>query len=147
MNRVLFREHCFKMLFAADFSPQDEKSEQVSLYFEQPQEDESDENGHVEIVHEVVFDEFDKEEASKKVLDCLSNLNEIDEKISEAVEGWSFERMAKAEKTILRLAYYEMKYDENIPESVAINEAVNLAKKFGRDESSAFVNAVLSKLV
>jgi len=55
--------------------------------------------------------------------------------------------MAKAEKTILRLAYYEMKYDENIPESVAINEAVNLAKKFGRDESSAFVNAVLSKLV
>ena len=94
-----------------------------------------------------MFDEFDKEEASKKVLDCLSNLNEIDEKISEAVEGWSFERMAKAEKNILRLAYYEMKYDENIPESVAINEAVNLAKKFGRDESSAFVNAVLSKLV
>ena len=55
--------------------------------------------------------------------------------------------MGKVELTILRLAVYEMQYDEEIPEKVAINEAVELAKKFGRDESSAFINGVLAKLV
>ena len=55
--------------------------------------------------------------------------------------------MGKVELTILRLAGYEMQYDEEIPEKVAINEAVELAKKFGRDESPAFINGVLAKLV
>ena len=53
--------------------------------------------------------------------------------------------MGKVELTIIRLAVYEMLFDEEIPTSVAINEAVELAKKFGQDESSAFVNGVLAK--
>lgn len=55
--------------------------------------------------------------------------------------------MGKVELTILRLAVFEMKYDEDIPEKVAINEAVELAKKFGGDESPAFVNGILAKLI
>ena len=55
--------------------------------------------------------------------------------------------MGKVELTILRLALYEILYDEEVPEKVAINEAVELAKKFGGDDSSAFVNGILAKLV
>ena len=55
--------------------------------------------------------------------------------------------MGKVELTLLRLAVYEMKYDDDIPQGVAINEAVELAKIFGGDTSSAFINCVLAKLV
>ena len=67
--------------------------------------------------------------------------------IRDQAEGWKTRRMGKVELTILRLAVYEIQYDEEIPEKVAINEAVELAKKFGRDESPAFINGVLAKLV
>ncbi len=55
--------------------------------------------------------------------------------------------MGKAELTILRLALYEILYDEEVPEKVAINEAVELAKRFGGNEAPAFINGVLAKLV
>ena len=54
--------------------------------------------------------------------------------------------MGKVELTVLRLAVYEMRYDDDIPEKVAINEAIELSKKFGGDEAPAFVNGVLAKL-
>ena len=72
---------------------------------------------------------------------------ELDEKINGVAEGWKTKRMGKAELTILRLASYEMKYDDEIPEKVAINEAVELAKKFGGKDSPAFINGILAKLV
>ena len=62
-------------------------------------------------------------------------------------QGWKTRRMGKVELTILRLALYEMLYDEEVPEKVAINEAVELAKKFGQGESPAFINGVLARLV
>ena len=71
----------------------------------------------------------------------------LDEKINGVAEGWKTKRMGKAELTILRLASYEMKYDDEIPEKVAINEAVELAKKFGGKDSPAFINGILAKLV
>jgi N utilization substance protein B len=55
--------------------------------------------------------------------------------------------MGKVELTILRLALYEIKHDDDVPEKVAINEAVELAKKFGGDDSPAFINGILAKLV
>ena len=60
-------------------------------------------------------------------------------------QGWKLERIGRVEKSILRLAIAEMKYDSDIPVSVAINEAVELAKTYGRDESYSFVNAILSR--
>lgn len=77
----------------------------------------------------------------------MVKIPELDEMINQVAEGWKTRRMGKVELTILRLALYEMKYDDAIPDKVAINEAVELAKKFGGNDSPAFVNGILAKLV
>ena len=82
-----------------------------------------------------------------RVFDIIPRLNEIDEAINNVAEGWSTGRMGRVDLTILRLAYYEIKYDKDIPAAVAINEAVELAKKFGGETSPAFVNGILAKVV
>ena len=66
--------------------------------------------------------------------------------LNASAKGWKTSRMGRVDLTILRLAVYEMKFDEDIPEKVAINEAVELSKKFGGDESPAFINGVLAKI-
>ena len=76
----------------------------------------------------------------------LEHLAEIDEVLNQASSGWKVSRMSKVDLNILRLAVYEMKYDEDVPVKVAINEAVELAKKFGGDDSSSFVNGILGKI-
>ena len=65
--------------------------------------------------------------------------------MNEKAAGWDTGRMSKVDLTILRLAVYEICYDEDVPTGVAINEAVELAKKFGQDASFGFVNGVLAK--
>ena len=133
MKRRELREHIFQLLFRVEFNGQDEMEEQVSLYVDDMKEE--------EIVEPK--DETYIEEKYKKIVEKLPEIDELLEKYS---KGWKLSRMNKVDLTILRLGVYEMKYDEDIPERVAINEAVELAKKFGGDESTAFVNAVLAKL-
>ena len=133
MKRRELREHIFQLLFRVDFNGQDEMEEQVSLYVDDMKEE--------EIVEPK--DETYIEEKYKKIVEKLPEIDELLEKYS---KGWKLSRMNKVDLTILRLGVYEMKYDEDIPERVAINEAVELAKKFGGDESPAVVNAVLAKL-
>ena len=70
----------------------------------------------------------------------------LDEKINSVATGWKTERMAKADLILIRIALYEMTEDETVPTGVAINEAVELAKRYGSDESARFVNGVLAKL-
>ena len=77
----------------------------------------------------------------------MEKLDEIDGMINQEAKGWTTERMGKIELTILRLAIYEIKFDEDVPAGVAINEAVEIAKKFGQEESAGFVNGVLAKFV
>lgn len=74
------------------------------------------------------------------------NKEKIDDKIEEHLENWSLDRIAIVERTILRIAVYELLYEDEIPVSVSINEAVDIAKKFGDDMSGPFVNGVLSKI-
>lgn len=125
------REHLFKLLFCKDFHDAAELSEQVELYQEQRELESSE--------------EF---EPVKKNLDAIvAAEGTIDMILSDAASGWRLNRMGKAELTILRIAVYEMRYDEEVPEKVAINEAVELAKKYGNDSSAGFVNGVLAKLV
>ena len=71
---------------------------------------------------------------------------DLDSRIDGVADKWKTERMTKVDLTIIRLATYEMLYDEEVPTGVAINEAVELAKRYGTDQSPAFVNAVLAKL-
>lgn len=76
----------------------------------------------------------------------MEKLQALDEKIDAVADKWKTGRMTRVDLTIIRLAVYEMIYDESVPVSVAINEAVELAKRYGTDQSPAFVNAVLARL-
>lgn len=82
---------------------------------------------------------------SEKYHKISEKLSEIDSRLNEKAQGWDTGRMSKVDLTILRLAVYEICYDEEVPTGVAINEAVELAKKFGQDASFGFVNGVLAK--
>lgn len=130
MTRRELRDHTFKMLFRKEFHEEALMEEQFILFKESTAN---------------LTDE-DSEYVHSKLFDIISKLEEIDGAIQEASDDWSIERMAKADLAILRLAYYEMKYDEDIPLKVAINEAVELAKKYGGDDSPAFINGILGKL-
>lgn len=147
MTRRELREHCFKMLFCTDFYQAEEKEEQLKQYFQAPEEDETSPEGVNEILHRVELKEADEEVLLKRAEGIMVKVPELDEKIDEVAKGWKTRRMGKVELAILRLAVYEMKYDEEVPEKVAINEAVELAKKFGGSDAPAFVNGILAKLV
>ncbi len=147
MTRREMREHCFKMLFAVDFYPADEAAAQAKQYFASPEEDDATEDGRQEIVHQTDVDEKDRIFLIDRVEGMASRVPELDEKINTIAQGWKTRRMGKVELTVLRQAIYEMEYDSEVPEKVAINEAVDLAKKYGGKDSSAFVNGVLAKLV
>ena len=147
MTRRELREHCFKMLFCADFYPAGETKEQTEHYFDAPEEDEMTPEGVMQVLHNVDLGEKDSDYLKQKTEAIVEKLPELDDRINAVAQGWKTRRMGKVELTILRLALYEMLYDEEVPEKVAINEAVELAKKFGQGESPAFINGVLARLV
>ncbi len=131
MTRREIREQVFKMLFRVEFYNQEEMSEQIALC-----EDDA-----------CSWKEKDKTYIFEKVEKISEKLEEIDAKINEVSEGWKTGRMGKVDLTLIRLAVYEMLYEKDVPAKVAINEAVELAKQYGTDNSPSFVNGVLAKLV
>ncbi len=130
MSRRVLREQLFKLLFRIEFNDHEEMKEQCAFFFD-------DIDNPIE--------EKDMEIIQKKFDLIMEKLSEIDGKINEKAKGWTTERMAKVDLTIIRLAVYEILFDEDVPTGVAINEAVELAKKFGQDESYSFVNGVLAR--
>lgn len=76
----------------------------------------------------------------------VNNLLRIDTSITRASENWSLTRMSRVDRSIIRLATFEILYLEEVPVNVSINEAIEIAKKYGSDESSTFVNGVLDKV-
>ena len=130
MTRRELRENTFVMLFHKEFHDIEEMKEQFELYFEK----------------KAPMSEKDETYVSERVYDILSKLNEIDSDIEEASESWTVSRMSKIDLSIMRLAYYEMRYDETVPLQVVINEAVEIAKLYGGDNSPSFINGVLGKL-
>lgn len=128
------------------FHNKEELEEQIEAYLEQPEEEEQNEDGTWTVIHKVRLYEEQKEEITAKVEDILNHLSEIDIKLANVTQGWKLERIGKVELTILRLACYELFYTDFIPPKVAMNEAVELAKKFGGDDSYGFINAILGKL-
>ena len=125
------REHLFKLLFCKDFHDVEELHEQIEMYQTQQEVASAEEFAPVKAKLEAIV-------AQEGTIDMI---------LSEAAEGWRLNRMGKAELTILRIATYEIRYDEEVPDKVAINEAVELAKKYGNDASSGFVNGVLAKVM
>ena len=130
MGRREVREQVFKLLFRVEFNPREEMPQLAAFFFED-EENKMAQEGFAEV--------------TQKFNRILEKLDDIDGELNGKVQGWNTERMGKVDLTILRLAVYEILYDETIPTRVAINEAVELAKRYGQDSSSAFVNGVLAK--
>lgn len=132
MRRHEQREQLFKLLFRVEFNSLDDMPEQIKLFF---QDDE------IEYTEEVM------ESIKEKYAKIQEKLPQIDVLINEKAEGWNTERMGKVELAVLRIAVYEILHEEDIPNTVAINEAIEIAKKYGQEASGGFVNAVLAKFV
>lgn len=130
MSRRELRERIFLLLFRVEFNRMEDMPEQIQLFFSQEESESTEE---------------EKRYISGKYGNIVAKLPEIDARINEQAKGWTTGRMGKVDLTIIRLAVYEVCYDDDIPTGVAINEAVELAKKFGQDESAGFVNGVLAK--
>ena len=131
MSRREQREQIFKILFGVEFHSADELEEQIGLYME--------DLGDIR--------KKDADYMTGKVRSIVEHMDEIDGMINQASKNWKTTRMAKAELSILRLAAYEITYEDDIPVSVSINEAVELAKLYGSDHGPAFVNGILSGMV
>lgn len=133
MNRYKLREYAFKLLFRVDFHPPIEYKEQEALFWDLQQKE--------DISHEDIL-------AISQIYEGYQiHQEEIDALIKEHATRWQFERMGKAERAILRLAVYEMRFQEEVPIKVAVNEAINLAKVYGTSKSPGFVNAILAKIM
>ena len=147
MTRRELREHTFLLLFRKDFHEAEEMEEQLSLYFDGVELSEDEPGDSTRYRFLKLPEGTDAEAVKERFYDICSHRDEIDAILSEAATGWKLNRIGKVELTLLRMALYEMRYDEETPEKVAINEAVELAKKYGADASSGFINCVLAKLV
>lgn len=141
MTRSEIREHIFKLLFRIEFNATEDMPSQIRLYFEDPVNAEEDDRKKAGWIQEK-----DERYIREKYLKIADKIPELDSLIDHAAKGWKASRLGKVDLTILRLAVYEVKFDEDIPVGVAIDEAVELAKKFGQDESPAFINGILAKI-
>jgi len=101
----------------------------------------------MEAIGNVVQNEKSDQFLESLVLGVVEHQQEIDELLRNHLEKWTLDRVATVDRVILRIAVYEMKYEEEIPTSVTLNEAIELAKTFGDDQSSKFINGVLSKVL
>jgi transcription antitermination protein NusB len=127
-SRRVGREMALQLLYALDLNPSEE-------YPSIPLETE---------MSEVLFESRDfAEDIARGV---IKNRSALDELISEKSKNWSLSRMSKVDLNILRMAVYELLFRSDIPRNVTINEAIEVAKKFGTEESSAFINGLLDEI-
>lgn len=130
MGRRELRENIFKLLFMSNFNDSAEMPEQLQLYFDNLDS----------------LKEKDQTYMMEKYSHVQEHLAEIDGILNTHSRGWKTSRMSKVDLNILRLAVYEMRFDEDVPVKVAINEAVEIAKTFGGETSASFVNGILGKI-
>ncbi len=130
MTRRALRESIFRILFRVEFNSIDEMKEQIDFSIDTIDGIEASDEEY--IVH--------------KTNKIISLMDDIDNIIMSISDGWNIDRIGKAELAILRLAIYEMKYDDDVPFKVAINEAVELAKIYCNEDAKSFVNGLLAKV-
>ena len=131
MKRSEIRELAFKLIYSLEIQKDSDLEEQIELYIE---------NNKIE-----------KKEAVDYIKDCIIGINKYQDEITKIIENsltsdWKIERVSKVNLSLLKLAIYEIKYKE-IPYKVEINEVVELAKTYGEDTSSRFINGALAKVV
>ena len=131
MNRTEMRENAFKLIYSLEIQKVENVQEQIDLYFES--------------------NNITDEEAKKYIANAVNGIEEHQEEILKDIETnlkeeWKLSRISKMDLTILKLAIYEIKFTD-VPYKVSINEAVELAKKYGEDKSKNFVNGILASVV
>ena len=132
MSRRKARELALQVLFHIDFTGGDPAEVMAAVYGMQEEEIPESVNDYVKWV----------------VAGTLSRKDEIDLLITELARDWKLERMGGVDRAVTRMAIYEIKFGEDkVPPRAAVNEAVELAKHFGSDESGRFVNGILGSLV
>ena len=131
MNRTAIREHAFKLIYSLEIQKQEDQQEAIELYMESNE----------------LTDEKAKAYIEEAIFGIEKNKKEIVQLIETNLKSdWRIERISKVNLAILKLAIYELKYTE-VPFKVVINEAVELAKKYGEDASKNFVNGVLASVI
>ncbi|MGN1297176.1 MAG: transcription antitermination factor NusB [Clostridia bacterium] len=131
MNRTEIREQAFKLIYSLEIQKKEEKEEAIELYIES--------------------NNITDKNAIAYIKDAIFGIEKNEKDIMERIEknlkaDWKIERISKIDLSILKLAIYEIKY-KDIPFKVVINEAVELAKKYGEDTSKNFVNGILASVV
>ena len=129
MTRHQIREHLFKLVYMIPFT-EGSMEDASSLYLDLEEVTSEEERAYIGI-------------KLQRITDLIP---EIDSAIGATAKGWRIDRMSRVDLAILRLAVFELRYDPDIPEGVAINEAVELAKEYGGEESPAFINGILGAL-
>lgn len=132
MGRRNARKLAFYLLFQYDFVNNGDYEEVKNIFLTVNSDD---------------ISENDREYIISKTDGTMSHLVEIDELLGTYAKGWSVDRMSKVDKAILRLAVYEIKYAPDVPDGVAVNEAVELAKTYSSDEAPAFINGILGQIL
>lgn len=130
MTRSALREQVFKLLYRVIFNNEEEMKRQEEMPLDLPEDS----------------DEGDARFIREHYREIAARLGEIDKILNDVTTGWRTERMNTVDLTILRLATYEIMWDERVPDKAAINEAVELAKKYSGGQSPSFVNGVLAKV-
>lgn len=129
MSRKIARELAVQLLYQVEIQKDDVK-EQIETFLE-----------------DNALSDNDKEYFLSAVNGTLENIDDINKLIESNSKNWSINRIAKVDLSILRLAIFELTKRTDIPQNVSINEAIELAKKFGTDESKAFINGILAEIV
>lgn len=131
MSRKSSREKALEILYGMEIS-KDTPEEAIESFYENYEGD---------------IAEISKEYLEKVVKGVFENKGELDQLIEGKLQNWKLERVSKVNLTILRIAIYEMKYVEDVPSKVALNEAIELCKKYSDDKNKSFINGVLDKIL
>ena len=131
MNRTAMRESAFKLIYSLEIQKQDNLKEQIDVYFES--------------------ENIENKDAKEYIEDAVLGIENHKEEILGLIEknlksDWKIDRISKIDLSILKLAIYEIQY-KDIPFKVVINEAVEMAKKYGEDSSKNFINGILASIV
>ena len=137
MSRRQAREFALQFIFSVDFN----KDEIVTELLEEFNESET------AFIETNDYTKKDIEFANRLIIGTVENMEKIDKLITKNAIGWTFDRIAKVDLAILRLAIFEIYFLEDVPEGVSANEAVDLAKKYSADDAGSFVNGVIGKII
>ncbi|MDO5563764.1 MAG: transcription antitermination factor NusB [Eubacteriales bacterium] len=145
MNKYKEREHKFKLVFLYSFNLQNYE-EAFEEYFDSHSYFDDETNGKIVFVEDIKSEE--KQYLINEVKDLILHINEIDQKIEQTLTNRKLSRVPKVDMAILRLAIFEIYYSsKKIDVSIVVNEAIEIAKKYGSEKSYGFVNKILSNIL